>query len=84
MKSGKKLQDETTTVSKKAYDILASELAQTKHELEQLKRMIFGSKSERFIPAKDPNQLDLGFENENLQPQSQQTFFSPIPPPHKT
>jgi transposase len=72
MKTGINIQDEATTVPKETYDALAMELVHTKHELEQLKRMIFGSKSERFIPAKDPNQLDLGFEDEKTQPDTQQ------------
>src|SRR5208337_3319084 len=36
-----------------------------KYELEKIKRIIFGSKSERFIGANDPNQLLLF----NLEPQ---------------
>lgn len=41
----------------------ANEILYLKHELAQLKRMIFGSKSERFMPE-DKNQLslDLGIE----------------------
>ncbi|MEO5776084.1 MAG: transposase, partial [Flavobacterium sp.] len=30
-----------------------------KHELDQLRRMIFGAKSERFVPAAHPSQLNL-------------------------
>ncbi|MGC9344981.1 MAG: IS66 family transposase [Bacteroidales bacterium] len=39
------------------------EIAYLKQELAQLKRMIFGSKSERFIAA-DPDQLSLGLDIE--------------------
>lgn len=34
-------------------------LEQVKFQLEQLKRMVFGAKSERFIPDKNPEQLSL-------------------------
>jgi transposase len=36
-----------------------SRLAQVEFELAQLKRMIFGAKSERFVPAAHPSQLNL-------------------------
>ncbi|GAB1417577.1 IS66-like element ISBthe6 family transposase [Bacteroidales bacterium] len=49
---------ETVTLPKAEYDKMVNELAMLKHELAQLKRMIFGSKSERHIPA-DPNQPTL-------------------------
>jgi transposase len=32
------------------------------HELIQLKKMVFGSRSERFVPAASPDQLSMGFE----------------------
>lgn len=35
-----------------------------KHQLEQLKRMIFGTKSERFVPDSLPGQLSLGLDIE--------------------
>lgn len=40
-------------------DTLQSEVAGLKHQLEWFKRQIFGSKSERFAPQPDPNQLPL-------------------------
>jgi len=46
---------------------LKTELEYLRHELDKLKRMIFGSKSERFIPA-DPGQLTLDMELELQQP----------------
>jgi transposase len=38
------------------------------HELAQLKKMIFGSKSERFVPASLPEQLTMGFEPDAIFP----------------
>jgi len=45
-------------LSRKEYEELWNENLYLKHELEKLKKLIFGSKSERFIPS-DPNQLSL-------------------------
>lgn len=45
---------------------LRNELAYYKYELDKLKRMIFGSKSERFIPATD-GQLALGLETDMVE-----------------
>lgn len=42
---------ETVTISKAEYDSMVAELAMLRHELAQLKRMIFGSRSERHIPS---------------------------------
>ena len=41
---------------------------QLRHELEQLKKMIFGAKQERFIPggASDPAQLTMGLSTEQV------------------
>jgi transposase len=52
---------ETVTISRGEYDALQSEIFYLKHELEKLKRMIFGQKSERYIPE-DNGQLSLGLE----------------------
>jgi transposase len=38
------------------------------HELEQLKRMIFGSRHERFIPSNSPSQLTLDMQSGSMQP----------------
>lgn len=38
------------------------------HELTQLKKMIFGARSERFVPAVSSDQLSIGFELATLQP----------------
>lgn len=51
-------------VSKIQYEKLLSENEYLKQQLSELKRMIFGSKSERFVPT-DDSQLSLfGFEQE--------------------
>jgi transposase len=52
---------EFITLSRGEYDTLKTENLYLKHELEKLKRMIFGSKSERFVPV-DNGQLNLGLE----------------------
>jgi transposase len=55
---------EFITLSRGEYDTLLNfqtEVVFLKHELEKLKRMIFGSKSERFVPV-DNGQLNLGLE----------------------
>jgi transposase len=43
--------EESVTISKKELEKLTAERDEFKRQLEELKRMIFGSKSERFIPA---------------------------------
>jgi len=51
-------------VSKEQYEKLLSENEYLKQQLSELKRMIFGSKSERFVPI-DDSQLSLfDFEQE--------------------
>lgn len=52
---------ETITISKAEYDDFLqqkSEIELLRHQLSELKRMIFGSKRERFIPSND-NQTSL-------------------------
>jgi transposase len=41
---------------------LTADLEEAKFQIEQLKRMIFGSKRERFVPEMDSSQLTLEFE----------------------
>jgi septal ring factor EnvC (AmiA/AmiB activator) len=43
--------EESVTISKKELEKLIAERDELKRQLNELKRMIFGSKSERFIPA---------------------------------
>jgi transposase len=52
------------TIPKSEYDSLKSELLYYKNEIEKLKRLIFGQKSERFVSSNDPAQLTMGFEVE--------------------
>jgi len=52
------MEAETITILKSDYDKLLFDYQDLSHQLSELKRMIFGSKSERFIPAID-GQIDL-------------------------
>ncbi|HER40219.1 MAG TPA: IS66 family transposase, partial [Salinimicrobium catena] len=51
---------------------LRAELEYYKHELDKLKRMIFGSKSERYIPVSD-GQLALGLETDTIEQKPAET-----------
>jgi transposase len=46
-------------VSKAEYDELKAKYEALRHELDQLKRLILGSKQERFVPTQQPEQLSL-------------------------
>ena len=48
---------------KEKYESLAIENIQLRHELDQLKKIIFGSRHERFIPSTTPDQLALGLSD---------------------
>ncbi len=58
MQNAREYTDKNVTISKKEYDKLVSERDDFKHQLAELKRMIFGSKSERYVPL-DSNQLKM-------------------------
>ncbi len=66
----------TVTISTEEYkkfQKLEQEYLYLKHELEQLKRMIFGSKSERFV-CQDKDQLSLFSEEEKTPAPQQETI----------
>ena len=65
------LQKENTELSEKVTNLTA-ELLYYKQELAQLKRMIFGSKSERHIGS-DPSQLNLGLDVETVEQSERET-----------
>ena len=70
------IQDEV--VPKEKYDKLLQEHNYLKHQLSELQRLIFGSKSERFVPeTKDGSQLEL-FEAEKTEKEAeiQQVSYS--------
>lgn len=57
-------QEENTTkldqfIPKEKYDLLLADHLELKRQLGELKRMIFGVKSERFVPQECPSQLSL-------------------------
>lgn len=68
--------NETVTISKAEYEAflkLKTEFEFLKHELSELKRMVFGAKRERFIPT-NANQTTLFDTTEQLvEPQAEQT-----------
>ena len=50
------------------YQKLESEVEQLKQRLAWFERMMFGRKSERFVPAEErPGQLNLAFESEHTE-----------------
>lgn len=52
---------------KEKYEELFVNYNHLRAELDQLKRLVYGSRHERFIPANSPEQLALGLESSNLQ-----------------
>lgn len=61
------MQTQTTTDYKPLYEDLQLKYDRVVHELEQLKKMIFGSRHERFIPSNNnPSQLALAIQAEEV------------------
>lgn len=48
--------------------LLLEENQQLREENKELRRMLFGSKRERFVPTPDNGQLSLGLEDESVVP----------------
>lgn len=72
---------ETVDSYKQKYNASVVELEQLKiqnqylqHQLDQLKRMIFGAKSERFIPSEIPGQLSLEIAPQETLPVKSETI----------
>lgn len=63
-------------VSKAQYEKLLSENEYLKQQLAEIKRMIFGSKSERFVPADDSQMSLFEVEKKNEEPQSEQVSYT--------
>ena len=65
------------TISKAEYDEAMAEkdgqIATLRHELDQLKRLIFAAKSERFVPASLPEQMALWDDGSQPDPNSAPT-----------
>src|SRR5690606_25274190 len=59
---------ETQIDYKEKYETVCIELLNLRHELDQLKRLVFGSRHERFIPTTPQEQLSLGLAVEAKQP----------------
>ena len=53
---------------KEKYESLFLDHVELRHELDQLKRLVFGSRHERFVPATTPQQLALGLEVPTVSP----------------
>jgi transposase len=53
---------------KEKYEELTIQHIQLKHELDHLKRLVFGSRHERFVPTTPQEQLALGLDVQQVQP----------------
>lgn len=66
--------EDTVTIPRKEYEDLKSTIALLKYQLADVKRLIFGQKTERHVPERDPHQevLDIGLplQEEEVQKES--------------
>ena len=68
---------EEVVVPRKKYEQLESQVAQLTYQLDQLKRMIFGAKSERFVPT-DPGQTTLFEVQATAEPATEQVSYTRV------
>ncbi len=75
--------EETITISKAEYDSLLGQIATLKHQFAELQRMVFGAKSERFIPpiANQPTLFELPEAGQIEKPKEEITYTRNKPEP---
>lgn len=66
----------TVTIPQSEYQNLQSTIAQLQNELAWLKRQLFGSKSERFIPNDQQIELDLGIEKSFVEIKNEEISYT--------
>lgn len=74
---------EQVVVPRKQYEQLEGRVAQLTFELEQLKRLIYGTRSERFVPT-DPGQATLFELQQSAQPSTQEINYTRTKPQDKS
>jgi len=77
--------EETITISKAEYQSMKQQIQLLSHQLADFKRLVYGSKRERFISSNDPAQGSLFNipQQENIQEQSQQITYQRKKPKSK-
>ena len=58
--------EEMVSISRSEYDQLHADLANFKHQLKELQRLIYGSRSERFVADASQDQLGLFGSDQEL------------------
>ncbi len=69
--------EKEVVVPRKEYEALQGQVAQLTFQLEQLKRMIYGTKSERYVPA-DPLQSTLFDVQATAVPATEQVSYTRV------